>query len=137
MIITRHLIDRTAFKRNLNIPNDLREWLIRQYEWEPYEGFWDKSTLEELITLHCYAYWNGCIDTTPLSPEVLWKKRFESLLDFITEIMLEYHEISSSYNKALEILEKLNTKLQYIVITPRLWHLCHSLLIFSNVNLLI
>ena len=47
MTITRHLIDRTAFYRGLDIPDDLREWLVREYEWEPFEGFWEKSVLEE------------------------------------------------------------------------------------------
>ena len=42
MTITRHFIDRTAFRRNLIIPDDLREWLLVEYGVEPYDGFWDE-----------------------------------------------------------------------------------------------
>ena len=111
MTITRHLIDRTAFYRGLDIPDDLREWLVREYEWEPFEGFWEESVLEELITLHCQAYWMGNIDTVPPSPAKLWKERFIELHDFVSDMMIDYNELSRCYNQALEVLEEHGIKL--------------------------
>lgn len=105
MTITRHFIDRTAFHRNLIIPDDLREWLLVEYGVEPYDGFWDELVLEELVVMHCEAYHNGMIDTTIPEPAELWRRRYNSLHDFVEDMMVElrsYQDENSMLRDKLE-----------------------------------
>ena len=104
MTITRHFIDRTAFRRNLSIPDDLREWLLVEYGVEPYDGFWGELVLEELVVMHCEAYHCGMIDTTIPSPAELWRSRYNSLHDFVEDIMDELRSYQDDYERLLNKL---------------------------------
>jgi len=105
MTITKHFIDKAAHRHGLEFPDDLRDWLLRQYGWEPYEGFWDEALLEELVMLNYTAYKKGNIDTTPPSGSELWRERFFQLKDCVEELVCEYNELVRAHDQALELLE--------------------------------
>ena len=96
MTITKHFIDRTAIRHGLDIPDDLRNWLLTEYEVEPYDGFWDAELLEDLIIMHYEVYKEGWIDTTPLSPAELWKSRYLNLRDLVEELRSEYEALQKT-----------------------------------------
>lgn len=104
MTITKHLIDRTAFRRNLYIPDDLREWLYIEYSVEPYDGFWLESDLEELISLHCDAYYKGMLDTHIPAPDEVWRNRYLALHDFVADLKADYDILQERLSKAEELL---------------------------------
>lgn len=110
MTITKHFIDRTAIRHGLDIPDDLRNWLLTEYEVEPYDGFWDAELLEDLIIMHYGVYKEGWIDTTPLSPAELWKSRYLNLRDLVEELRSEYEALSEDHDELLELLDAHNIK---------------------------
>ena len=105
MTITRHLIDRTAFYRNLIIPDSLREWLLIHYEVEPYEDFFLEEDLEALIEMHCQAYHKGMLHPALPDPVELWKDRYYDLREILADFRSEREELIAAYDHAIDLLE--------------------------------
>ena len=104
MTITKHFIDRAAFKKGISLPDDLREWLAVEYAVEPYDGFWLESDLEELISLHYGAYCKGMLDTSIPEPAELWRIRYNSLHDFVEELKTDYDILYERLARAEDLL---------------------------------
>ena len=69
MIPDRIFLRRCAHKNNLNLPQELEDWLLVHFEDEPYEDFNTASALEDMIHMYCQSYANGRLDVA--IPEVL------------------------------------------------------------------
>ena len=51
MIPDRTFLRSCAHKNNLNLPQDLENWLLVHFEDEPYEDFNNASVLEDMVVL--------------------------------------------------------------------------------------
>ena len=53
MIPDRNFLRRCAHNNNLNLPQELEDWLLVHFEDEPYEDFNTASALEDMICILC------------------------------------------------------------------------------------
>ena len=52
MIPDRNFLRRCAHNNNLNLPQELEDWLLVHFEDEPYEDFNTASALEDMICMY-------------------------------------------------------------------------------------
>ncbi len=87
MIPDRNFLRRCAHNNNLNLPQELEDWLLVHFEDEPYEDFNTASALEDMICMYCQSYANGRLDVAIPDPVTRLKERHEDLKDLITEAL--------------------------------------------------
>ena len=89
MIPDRNFLRRCAHKNNLNLPQELEDWLLVHFEDEPYEDFNTASALEDMIHMYCQSYANGRLDVAIPDPVTRLKERCEDLKDLITDLRVD------------------------------------------------
>lgn len=62
MIPDRAFLRHCAHQNNLNLPQELEDWLLIHFEDEPYEGFNTVSVLEDVVCMYCQSYDRGKLD---------------------------------------------------------------------------
>ena len=69
MIPDRNFLRRCAHNNNLNLPQELEDWLLVHFEDEPYEDFNTASALEDMICMYGSKAFSG---VSPPIPGVLY-----------------------------------------------------------------
>ena len=81
MIPDRNFLRRCAHNNNLNLPQELEDWLLVHFEDEPYEDFNTASALEDMICMYCQSYANGRLDVAIPDPVTRLKERHDVYYD--------------------------------------------------------
>ena len=89
MTITKEFIEKIEHEHELVFSADFINWLIMEYEWEPYDGYWHPDILEQLVLLNYRAYKKGNINTKAPTKENLWKNRFNELRNLIEDMHID------------------------------------------------
>ena len=108
MTISSEFIHQVATERGLDISPRLHNWLLIEYETEPFDDFFLEDDLRDLITMHYDAYVRGLLDATPDDPAIRWKNRYEGMQESLDEYRCLYYELSEEYEYAIDLLEQHN-----------------------------
>ena len=89
MIPDRNFLRRCAHNNNLNLPQELEDWLLVHFEDEPNEDFHTASILEDMVCLYCQSYARGRLDVTIPDPLTRLKERCDDRKDLITDLRVD------------------------------------------------
>jgi hypothetical protein len=106
MIPNRTFLQGCAIRNHRNLPPELEDWLLSHFEDEPYEDFFDASTLEGLVCLYCDSYANGRLDVTIPDPFTRLRERYEDLKDLVADLKCERDYLDELCNHYHEILKQ-------------------------------
>jgi len=105
MIPDSQFLQHCAAKNGRFLPPELEAWMLVHFEDEPYEDFFDASTLEGLVCLYCDNYAAGEMDVTIEDPLTQLRHRCAAYKDLIFDlkVSLDYLEHTSDrYYRALK-----------------------------------
>lgn len=91
MIVTKKFIQKMRQKYNLEINDKLEEYLLTEYEEEPFPYEWTAQDLAEQIKSHVKSYKNGELDVTIKPPTERLRERYEALKEEYMDLACEAH----------------------------------------------
>lgn len=106
MIPDRMFIQHCAALHHRNIPKPLEDWILANYEDEPYPNAWDQDMLEGLICLYCDNYWSGLLDISIKPPYERLLERYSDLKDLVMDLMVENEYLNNQNNQYHRILKE-------------------------------